>query len=86
MTEPLVAVSAGAPSRLSPAARMVRIFVRPAEAWEGLRERGQWLFPLLLGLVLWVGLQAAAFDHVTEPTIVLSEAVAPRAMVREFVT
>ena len=78
MTEPLVAVSAGAPSRLSPAARMVRIFVRPAEAWEGLREQGQWLFPLVLGLAVWLGLQAAAYDRVTLPMIFdqWSEAVA----------
>ena len=67
MTEPLFAVSAGAPAQISPVTRMVRVFVRPADAWEGLRERGQWLFPLLVGLVLWVGLQAAAFDRVTVP-------------------
>ena len=78
MTEPLVAVSAGAPSRLSPAARMVRIFVRPAEAWEGLREQGQWLFPLVLGLAVWVALQVVAFDRAVVPMMTdqWSEAVA----------
>jgi hypothetical protein len=30
-------------------------------------ERGQWLPPLLASLVLWAGLQALCFDHVTVP-------------------
>jgi len=55
------------PVRLSPIARAVRIFARPATAWDDLVERGQWLPPLLASLVLWAGLQALCFDHVTVP-------------------
>jgi len=55
------------PVRLSPIARAVRIFARPATAWDDLVERGQWLAPLLASLVLWAGLQALCFDHVTVP-------------------
>ena len=58
---------AAQPARLSPLERTVRIFARPATAWDDLRDRGQWLFPFLVGLVLWVGLQALAFDPVTVP-------------------
>ena len=55
------------PVRLSPIARAVRVFARPATAWDDLVERGQWLAPLLASLVLWAGLQALCFDHVTVP-------------------
>ena len=55
------------PVRLSPIARAVRVFARPATAWDDLVERGQWLPPLLASLVLWAGLQALCFDHVTVP-------------------
>jgi hypothetical protein len=55
------------PVRLSPIARAVRIFARPATAWDDLVERGQWVAPLLASLVLWAGLQALCFDHVTVP-------------------
>ena len=78
MPETLAAAAPGAPATLSPVTRFVRIFSRPAAAWEGLEERGQWLFPLVLGLALWVGLQAAAYDRVTLPMMFdqWSEAVA----------
>ncbi|HXJ70328.1 MAG TPA: hypothetical protein VNM39_15580, partial [Verrucomicrobiae bacterium] len=62
--EPTVPVSS-APARLSPIVRAGRIFARPATAWDDLVDHGQWLPPLLVGLALWVGLQAMAFDHVT---------------------
>jgi hypothetical protein len=55
------------PVRLSPIARAVRVFARPATAWDDLVEHGQWLPPLLASLVLWAGLQALCFDHVTVP-------------------
>ena len=55
------------PVRLSPIARAARVFARPATAWDDLVERGQWLPPLLASLVLWAGLQALCFDHVTVP-------------------
>jgi len=56
-----------APARLSPIVRAGRIFARPTAAWDDLKERGQWIPPLLVSLVLWVGLQAASFHHVTVP-------------------
>jgi len=55
------------PVRLSPVARAVRIFARPADAWEDLRQRGQWWFPLLLTLVISLGFQALSFDRVIVP-------------------
>lgn len=58
---------AESPPRLSPIERTIRIFAKPSAAWDDLKERGQWWFPLLLGLVLWVVLQGVAFDHVTVP-------------------
>ena len=55
------------PPRLSPLARAARIFSRPASAWDDLVDRGQWFAPLVVGLALWVGLQALAYQHVTVP-------------------
>lgn len=44
------AAPAAASPDLSPFQRAAAIFVRPAAAWTGLRERTQWWFPLLLVL------------------------------------
>jgi hypothetical protein len=57
------------PVRLSPVARTLRIFVRPADAWEDLQSRAQWWFPLLLALVIWLALQAFSFDRVMIPML-----------------
>lgn len=43
---PAPAVVSGAP--LSPFARFVAVFARPAHAWGGLAEKQQWWFPLVL--------------------------------------
>ena len=64
---PSPAAEAVAPARLSPIERSRRIFMRPSAAWDDLKDRGQWLFPLLLGLGVWLLLQALAFDSVTVP-------------------
>lgn len=74
--------SAPAAPRLSPWSRMGKMFTDPAHAWEGLRERSAWGFPLLLGLVLWLALQALAYDRVTLPMMLdqWSEAVASGRM------
>ena len=79
--EPSAPVPA-APARLSPFARAVRIFSRPATAWDDLVDRGQWAPPLLAGLALWMGLQALAYQHVTVPMMLdaWSEAVASGRM------
>jgi hypothetical protein len=71
-----------APVRLSPIARAGRIFTRPATAWDDLVERGQWAAPLLVGLALWVGLQALAFRPITVPMMLdaWSDAVASGRM------
>lgn len=48
---------AGAPEavspHMSPLARVVAIYTRPAEAWHGLEQRAQFWFPLLFTIVLW---------------------------------
>lgn len=59
----------GPTPRLSPLARTVKVFTDPARAWEGLREKSAWGFPLLLGLLVFVVLQTATFDSVTVPTM-----------------
>jgi hypothetical protein len=54
---------------LSPVRRAILIFVRPAAAWEGLRDRAQWWFPwivLTLTIVLCVGL---TFQRAQVPTM-----------------
>src|SRR5262245_37961529 len=56
-----------APARLSPLERAGRIFTKPATAWDDLQERGQWAAPLLAGMAIWIGLQAAVYHHVTVP-------------------
>ena len=65
-------------ARLSPIERTVRVFAQPANAWADLRERGQWWFPLLLSLGVWVVLQALAYDPLIVPMMLdqWSEAVA----------
>ena len=37
---------------LSPPARLVAVFVRPARAWDGLRTHVQWWFPLLITVLI----------------------------------
>ena len=64
---PSAPTEAVAPARLSPFERSRRIFARPPAAWDDLKDRGQWLFPLLLGLGIWLLLQGLAFDTVTVP-------------------
>ena len=38
--------------RLSPMARLVAVFARPAKAWDDLRDRSQWWFPMVLLVVV----------------------------------
>jgi len=47
---------------MSPLARAVAVFVRPTQAWGGLRERAQWWWPMLLVLLFAMGM-AAALHH-----------------------
>jgi len=64
IVEPHEPVSLASP-RLSPIARAGRIFFRPTTAWDDLRERGQVWPPLLAGMALFIGLQAAVFQQGT---------------------
>lgn len=50
-SETMSASAPDAPS-LPPLQRAIAIFARPADAWGGLRERGQWWFPLVLTLAV----------------------------------
>lgn len=58
---------AAEPVRLSPLERTARIFAKPSAAWDDLKERGQWWFPLLAGAAAFVLMQVLAFDSVTLP-------------------
>ena len=56
------------PSRsLSLAGRLVAIFVRPAQAWSGLHEHGQWWFPMLLCMLLQMGLWLPLYERAYLP-------------------
>jgi hypothetical protein len=44
--------SAAAPATLSPMARAAAVFTRPTRAWDGLRERAQWYWPMLVVVVI----------------------------------
>jgi len=57
------------PIRLSPVARAVRIFARPADAWEDLRDRAQWWFPFLFMLAFLIAIQLLTFDQVMIPMV-----------------
>jgi len=57
------------PGSLSPLARAVAIFVRPAAAWGGLRERGQWWIPMLAVLLLTLLGSALLYHRAQLPTI-----------------
>jgi len=66
--EPPAAPSA-APEHLSPIQRANAIYVRPAAAWDGLRERAQWWFPFLLVLILTLLGSALIYHRAQLPTI-----------------
>jgi hypothetical protein len=54
---------------VSPFARAIAVFARPANAWGGLREHAQWWFPVLVTLVVSVTLAALMYDHALLPMI-----------------
>lgn len=47
--------------------RFVAVFARPSRAWEGLRERQQWWFPLLLVAVLNLGFISVVYERALLP-------------------
>jgi hypothetical protein len=62
---PPVAVAEAA--SMSPFARLVRIFTRPAQAWAGLETRAQWWFPLLIFVVVNTALTFAIYERAIAP-------------------
>jgi len=62
--------------------RALRIFYRPASAWEGLETRTGWWFPMILVLVVQVVLTAAGFRRILVPMMLdqWDEAVANGTM------
>ena len=49
--------------------RVVAVFIRPGDAWNGLRERAQWWFPLLLGVVGYALIMGAVYQRVFLPLV-----------------
>lgn len=66
---PSSAAPAEAPATMSPFARAIAVFVRPTEAWVGLRERAQWWFPLLIVLLVSAGAVAALHQRAFVPML-----------------
>ena len=54
---------------LSPLARSVAMFTRPAQAWVGLRERAQWWFPMVLMVAFAALSSALLFDRALMPML-----------------
>lgn len=72
---------------LSPTQRFVAIFVRPGQAWGGLKQRAQWWFPMLVMIVLSVATTLLLHDRALVPMMIDSwdEQVANGQMQREQV-
>jgi hypothetical protein len=61
------AVAPAPEATMSPWQRAARIFVRPAAAWDGLQNRAQWFWPLLLIVLVSVVATALVYDSVIVP-------------------
>jgi Yip1 domain len=48
ISEPTVTAPAASAPSMSPIQRTIAIFARPSQAWDGLQERGQWWFPMVI--------------------------------------
>lgn len=55
------------PGGMSPFARFVAIFARPASAWGGLDQRHQWWFPMLLVAIVNVAMMLALYQRAYLP-------------------
>lgn len=71
-TETLEDAPGAPPVVMSPMARAVAIFVRPGQAWEGLREKAQWWFPMLIMVVVSVGTSLILHDRAVLPMMIES--------------
>ncbi len=49
-------------------ARTLRVFARPFQAWEGLEQRSQWWFPVVVACLFQAALTLALYDQVMVPT------------------
>lgn len=69
IAEPATVDASAAPERggMSPFARLIAIYTRPASAWTGLRERGQWWFPLLVTVLVTSLFTAAIYSRAFVP-------------------
>jgi len=67
VTEP-PAVSDSSPS-LSPFARAIRIFARPADAWVGLESKAQWWFPMILNILCIAGITILLYQRAIVPML-----------------
>jgi len=56
-------------ARLSPLQRGFAIFARPAEAWTGLAEHGQWWFPMLIVVAVAVACALALHQRALVPMV-----------------
>ncbi|HEY2954607.1 MAG TPA: YIP1 family protein [Candidatus Eisenbacteria bacterium] len=63
------APAAPEPGNLTPLARAVAIFVRPSQAWVGLRDRAQWWLPMLVVLVVAVLGSVLIYQRAQLPTM-----------------
>jgi Yip1 domain len=55
---------------MSPFARAVAVFTRPARAWDGLAEHAQWWFPLLILVLTTVISSVVLYDRAMMPMMV----------------
>jgi len=68
MTQPPATTAQSEPV-MSILSRSVAVFARPAEAWAGLERRGQWWFPLVLGILVSVIGTGLTYQRALVPTI-----------------
>jgi hypothetical protein len=66
VTVPSESIGSASPSP-SLFARALLVFTNPARAWEGLRERAQWWFPLLIVMVLACASATLLYDRAIVP-------------------
>lgn len=64
---PSVAVDTPTADSPSPFARAVLMFVRPTQAWGGLKTRAQWWFPVLIMVLFSIGFATVLHDRAILP-------------------
>ena len=69
VTQPPPVASAGSSPALSPWARLIAVFTRPADAWGGLESRAQWWFPMVVSTLVIAGLTVVLYDRAIVPML-----------------